>query len=286
MQAWRTTPRYLSVAILLYVLVVCMCGCHGGEHVTFALRWDKSSADGACPRTFVLAETRRVTEGVHMPSTASLEVARGWLLSSSKLEVQIPILIPQFPPFIYLPPIVIGRDREYRLTLFSPGHRAVTIYPEGMSNRPTDHARGSGGSLVEPAYLRATSPGVWTCLNTDGAIPYTNGPDGACFEVKMLKLPLERISRGDAYTFLEQVRALREAIKAGFLNNIRSEERRLLAEAVRVQHDSFIKTIREARDPDDPRTMGIPPQNAPNFGDDIRAIYEDVEAWCGSGTGR
>lgn len=258
--------------ILAFLAAACSCGCHGGEHIRFNLRWENLPPTAEHPCTFVLAETRCVAVGADVQSSARLEGARAWVISADVLEGDVPVLSPQFPPFIFLPPLVMGLDREYRLTLFSPGYAAVTLYPEGMGNEKLDYRKMPTSPWDTPMFLEVNDSKSHTGKDAKVEVPFSPGLDGPAYEIRFRRLPLDRVRPADAYTFREQLKSLNEAIAAGSLLWIKLDERRVLGEAIRPEKELMVAAIRQAR-------IHVPVDLA----SDLTTLYDRVQAWCAPG---
>jgi hypothetical protein len=249
-------------------------GCHGGERMTFVLEWEGvDPAMGQYPPTLVLTETRSLSFLVpDSPVNTSLGSANVAVVLGDRLLCDVPKL----SYGLLVPPVLVVGVAEHRLTVFTPGYAAATVYPEGLYNARVGEAI---NPYDRPTLLRAENYVIGTHRNAiDTFLELRGEEDGResyCLRLRKLPLkkPLPRLNSAwslgsiydEVYTFYSQVASLDEAIAAGCLRGAGPEERRLLAEAIRLEHDAFVSTLAE------PAYMV----------ETMRPEYQRIQKWAG-----
>jgi len=248
--------------ILLVDLALCAgfaTGCQGGDRVRFLLEWeDVDPSIKLYPPTLALAETRRLS--TLLPDSQMLSTLESASLSSV-LGNRLQCKIPNLGPGLFMPPLFATRVPEYRLTIYTPGYAAVTIYPAGSANVVHGNRE---SSFSVPALLRTDGYVQGTHFDAmDTMLELRQDVDGGeLFVVRLRKLPLRKaLPRrqssatfspvgtlyDDVYTFYSQLASLVEAVSAGQLDKVSDEARRILADAVHTEYRSFVPAVTDSQ---------------------------------------
>lgn len=273
---------FVAFAILTGSGCVVGGGPHGGGRYEFELSTAKAN-EVSKPTYLVLEEVSHVDEHVDgMPSgrllRASLRMSGEWPLKCTVPSLRLS------PMVCIIPPLVSWWDEQYRFTVFAPGFRAETIYPEtGYDhNRPDEPPpkqrveQNCPGRLTNVSWIFSASTSV------HDAIPMHCERDHGVVRCSLSLVPLDsKLSSADAETFAYQLSSLRKAIDHGRLNLPPGTARRELMSTLHTEREALSPQILEV---DGTFRLAHPEYEGPSMPGLKRGIEEAmdvIEKWAG-----
>jgi len=227
------------------------CGCvvGGGWHGGGTYEFDLSFADredGGSPLRFVIFEETIHTDE-HIDGTPRCRQLSAALRETELRTLSIPVPRLYISPRIcIIPPLVSWTDQQFRFTVFAPGYRTVTVYPEGdydgaYGELPPRSQQGSQmGTPDGPGILRGSSGGFFEATK-DGTshLAYERDKNGT-IRCKIEMTPLtSKYNKSDAIEFDRfevQITAVSVAIGASRLRSTSPKARGIVWDAAQTEH--------------------------------------------------
>jgi len=204
-------------------------------------------------RYALFEEVRVIGHDAEFPRSSHLTQAR----MCSKNKQQIKCRVPKTIKAIWSVPLLWAATTvsytEHRFTIFSPGYASITVLPLGAYGRPPSEPepenRWDSPGLLG-GYYPAFCGFFHTKHATDDSVKTPLGcamkEDGAFHSELPIKMLPPVPSLEETQLFVYQLWALAQAIERNHLNSVEASTRKLVYDAIRLQHDAFSHGIVEA----------------------------------------
>ena len=239
----------------------------------FQIEFEREGEDSpSLPEYVVLSEERVLDGDMEFYHSSSIKSASMTLVKSAHLPVVVPSMQGSTTCIPLIPLSPRSLEPEFRITIFSPGYTATTVYPLGIYNRPV--RRGEVvGQWDSPGILSTGAMRTYFGCHRDVVPlePVTFSEDAVVAELALQTLHTTYSEKAPKQAFVIQVTSLAEAISEKELDDVPTAVRKLVADAIAEQRavDSDPDWLKDRRDRLDRRLR-----------EGLDAAYGVIEYWA------